>query len=383
MRRSGSRITLLSVLFLLAAGAAGPALAQGLVLSPPGDNQRATVTQQIGPVNVTVDYSSPRVVLRGQDRKGKIWGGLVPYGLSDLGYNDCPKCPWRAGANMNTTFAVDHDVQVEGQTLPAGKYGLHMIPGETEWTVVFSKDSNSWGSYWYDPKEDALRVVVKPAKSEYHEWLTYEFTVREPEKATLALMWEEREVPVRIAVPNAKELWVASIRSQLRAGLGFDGRYLQEAADWCVQNKVNLPQALTWAEKAMTPAVGGSETFSTLSTLWRAQLANGKETEAAKTLERALANPTANPIAIHTLGRQLQAEGRNDEAVRVYQMNAKRFPGQWPVNVGLMRAYAMTGDRKKALDYARLAAAEAPDPQNRKNLQNMVKLLEEGKDIPQ
>jgi len=363
--------------------AAGPALAQGLVLSPSGDNQRASVTQQIGPVKVTIDYSSPRVVLRGQDRKGKIWGQLVPYGLSDLGYNDCKSCPWRAGANMNTTFAVTHDVQVEGKPLPAGTYGLHMIPGEAEWTVIFSKDSHSWGSYWYDPKEDALRVTVKPAPSEYHEWLTYEFTEREPEKATVALKWEGLQVPIRIAVPNAKELWVASLRSQLRAGLGFDGRYLQEAADWCLRNKVDLPEALAWAEKAMTPDVGGSETFSTLTTLWRAQLANGRDADAAKTLEKALASPTATPVSIHYLGRQLQAEGKKDEAIRIYQLNAKRFPKQWPVNVGLMRAYAAMGEKKKALDYAKLAAAEAPDPINKKNLENMVKLLEEGKDIPQ
>jgi len=377
--RSCVRPVLALALFALLA--AGPAAGQGLVVSPSGDNQRATVTQQIGPVKATVDYSSPRVALRGQDRKGKIWGQLVPYGLSDLGFNDCKNCPWRAGANMNTTFAVTHDVQVEGKPLPAGTYGLHMIPGEAEWTVIFSRNSSSWGSYWYDPKEDALRVTVKPVKSEYHEWLTYEFTEREPEKATVALKWEELSVPVRIAVPNAKELWVASIRSQLRAGLGFDGHYLQEAADWCLQNKVNLPEALAWAEKAMTPAVGGSETFSTLSTLWRAQLANGKEAEAAKTLERALANPTATPVAIHYLGRQLQAEGKKDDAIRVYQMNAKRFPNQWPVNVGLMRAWAAAGDRKKALEHAKLALAQAPDPQNRKNLENMVKLLEEGKEI--
>ena len=377
--RSCVRPVLALALFALLA--AGPAAGQGLVVSPSGDNQRATVTQQIGPVKATVDYSSPRVALRGQDRKGKIWGQLVPYGLSDLGFNDCKNCPWRAGANMNTTFAVTHDVQVEGKPLPAGTYGLHMIPGEAEWTVIFSRNSNSWGSYWYDPKEDALRVTVKPVKSEYHEWLTYEFTEREPEKATVALKWEELSVPVRIAVPNAKELWVASIRSQLRAGLGFDGHYLQEAADWCLQNKVNLPEALAWAEKAMTPAVGGAETFSTLSTLWRAQLADGKETEAAKTLERALANPTATPVAIHYLGRQLQAEGKKDDAIRVYQMNAKRFPNQWPVNVGLMRAWAAAGDRKKALEHAKLALAQAPDPQNRKNLENMVKLLEEGKEI--
>ena len=121
------------------------------------------------------------------DRRGKIWGDLVPYGMSDLGFNGCASCPWRAGANENTTFTVTHDVQVQGQKLPAGTYGLHMIPGKDEWTIIFSKDANAWGSYWYDAKNDALRVKTKPAKSEYHEWLTYEFTERDPAKATVAL----------------------------------------------------------------------------------------------------------------------------------------------------------------------------------------------------
>jgi len=197
----------------------------------------------------------------------------------------------------------------------------------------------------------------------------------------VALKWEELQVPVRIAVPNVNDLWVEGLRSQLRAGLGFSWQYLQEAADWCVQNKVNLPEALQWAEKALTPAVGGSENFSTLSTLWRAQEANGKSGDAAKTLEKALSSPTATPISMHGLARQLQAAGKNAEANKIFFANAKRFPGQWPVNVGLMRAYAFQGDKKKALEYAKLAAAEAPDPVNKKNLENLVRRLEEGKDI--
>ena len=367
-------------LFVLAA--AGPALAQGLVITPSGDNERAAVTQQIGPVKVTVDYSSPRVVLNGQDRKGKIWGGLVPYGLSDLGYNNCPKCPWRAGANMNTTFAVDHDVKVEGQALPAGKYGLHMIPGETECGGCLFTDSNSWGSYWYDPKEDALRVTVKPSKSEYHEWLTYEFPVREPDNATVAMKWEELQVPIRITVPDAKELWVKDLRSQLRAGMGFSWQNLQQAADWCVQNKVDLPEALQWAEKAMTPDVGGSENFSTLSTLWRAQVANGKDAEAAKTLEKALASPDATPTAIHGLGRQLQAQKNYAEANKIFFANAKRYPGKWPVNVGLMRAYAYDGNLKKALEYAKLAAARGARPAQQEEPRGPGQAARGGKELP-
>ncbi len=375
------RVRLVPSLALLAPLAAAPALAQGLTLPPSGDNQRQTVTQQIGPAKVTLDYSSPRVVLKGNDRRGKIWGQLVPYGMSDLGFNDCKSCPWRAGANMNTTFTVSDAVKVEGQPLPAGTYGLHMIPGEKEFTVIFSKDASSWGSFFYDPKQDALRVTVKPEKCEYHEWLTYDFTDREPAKATVALKWEELAVPIRIAVENAPELYVAGFRKDLKTDVGFYSSNWRAAASYCIENKVDLPQALAWAEKAVSDPNVGEENFQNLSTLWRAQVANGKTADAAKTLDKALNHPTAAPIPIHYLGRQLITEGKKDEALKVFQANAKRFPNQWPVNVGLMRGYAAVGDNKKALEYAKLALPQAPDPANRKSLENMVKLLQEGKNI--
>jgi hypothetical protein len=174
---SGAHLkTGLGALVLLVAFSVPSFGAQGLTFPPSGENPRSSVTQTIGPVQVTIEYSSPRVVRGSNDRRGKIWGELVPWGLSDLGFNGCASCPWRAGANENTTFKTTHEVKVQGQPLPAGTYGLHMIPGQNDWTVIFSKDADSWGSFWYEPKQDALRVQTKPARGEYHEWLTYEFT---------------------------------------------------------------------------------------------------------------------------------------------------------------------------------------------------------------
>ena len=121
-----------TVLVCLVAGvAAASAQVPGLTMPPSGDNQRSGVTQHIGPVVVTIDYSSPNVHgPDGEDRAGKIWGDLVPYGMATLGYGTCgADCPWRGGANENTVFAVSHDVEIEGQKLPAGRYGLHFIPG--------------------------------------------------------------------------------------------------------------------------------------------------------------------------------------------------------------------------------------------------------------
>ncbi|MEA2488533.1 MAG: hypothetical protein QOH21_325, partial [Acidobacteriota bacterium] len=136
-----------------AAALAPAALAQNLTLPPSGDNQKSTVAQNIGPVRVSIDYSSPNVHgPSGEDRRGKIWGTLVPYGLTNLGFGTCKECPWRAGSNQNTVFTVSNDVTIEGQPLPAGRYGLHMIVNPDEWTLIFSKNADSWGSFYYDAK---------------------------------------------------------------------------------------------------------------------------------------------------------------------------------------------------------------------------------------
>jgi tetratricopeptide (TPR) repeat protein len=278
---------------------------------------------------------------------------------------------------------VTHDVKVQGQPLPAGTYGLHMIPAQDEWTVVFSKDASSWGSFWYDSKQDALRVKTKPGKSEYHEWLTYEFTEREPAKATVALKWEELQIPLSITVDNPNQLWVDNMRTDLRGFAGFFWQNWQQAAAFCAQNKINLPEGLKWAERAVSDPTwsGGQENFTTLSTLSRLQSLNGREQESAKTFDKAINHPTADPLQIHVAARQLLTDGKKEEALKVFQLNAKRFPNKWPVHVGLMRGYAAVGDRKKALEEARLALAQAPDEPNKKNLQNLIKQLEEGKDI--
>jgi len=240
---------------------AAPAYAQGLTTPPSGDNQRSNVRQQIGPVTVSVDYSSPRVSRNGNDRRGKIWGQLVAYGMSDIGFNNCKSCPWRAGANENTVFTTSHDVKVQGQLLPKGSYGLHMIPGKEKFTLIFSKNTTSWGSFFYDPKEDALRVDTTPVKSAaYHEWLTYEFTEREPAKATAALEWEDLAVPFTISVDNAPQIYADTMKEELRGSTGFDWHNYQQAADYAVQHKVALTDGLNWAERATNPSSAGRRT---------------------------------------------------------------------------------------------------------------------------
>lgn len=367
----------------LAATLAPAALAQNITLPPNGDNQVASVTQGIGLVRVTIDYSSPDVHgPDGADRRGKIWGTLVPYGVIDDPFGTCTECPWRAGSNQNTVFTVSHDVKIEGQPLPAGRYGLHMIAAKDPepWTVIFSKNADSWGSYFYDPKEDALRVQVKPAKSDYHEWLTYEFTDRRPDKATVALKWEDLQVPFTIQVDNVTDLYLARIRNELRNFTGFTWQSWNAAAQYALQQK-RFNEALEFAEAGARRQFIGQENFQTLSTLARAQEGVGKTAEAKATRDKALSHPSASVLDLHGYGRQLQIAGKKEEALAVFELNAKRHPNTWPVHVGLARGYSAVGRYKDALKHAKLALAQAPDDVNRRSLEAAVKKLEEGKDM--
>jgi hypothetical protein len=374
-----------TVAVLAAALIAVPVLvsAQTVTLPPSGKNQKASVSQWIGPVEVNVTYNAPKVTAPdGTDRTGKIWGQLVPYGMANLGFGTCgDQCPWRAGANENSVFRVSHDVKVEGQPLPAGSYGLHMIPGQDEWTIIFSKNSTSWGSFYYNAAEDALRIKVKPKKCEYNHWLTYEFIERLPDRATVALKWEYLQVPWTITVDNANELYVEKLRLELRTQPGFNWQGWQEAADFCFDNKVNLKEGLVWAQNAVSLPFIGLENFFTLRTLANLQGANGLTAEAEKTFQKVINYPGATPIQLHQYGRQLLAAGEKEKALSVFEANAKLHPNAWPVNVGLARGYAAVGRTKEALKYAKLAVQQAPDELNKKNLQKMVEDLESGKTV--
>jgi len=368
---------------LLVLAPAAPARAQDVTLPPSGDNEKCTVVQHIGPASVTVDYSSPDVhAPDGSDRRGKIWGTLVHYGYSEETFGTCgKKCPWRGGANENTVIRFSHPMTVEGKPIAAGAYGLHFLAGETEWTVIFSKNSTSWGSYFYDESEDALRVTVKPAKAPYREWLTYEFIDRHPDKTVLALAWEDLQVPITIAVPDIAELYYQTLRNELKDSPGFDYHGWQQAADYLVQAKVHLDVAEQWAKTAVDGPFIGEQNFTTLRSLAEAQKANGKVAEGKATMEKALAHPAAGPFDIYGYARPMIGEGHAEEALKVFQAAAKRMPGTWPLDLGIARAYSAMGNYKTALKYARTSLSLAPDQANKDNVTRMIARLEKGEDM--
>jgi hypothetical protein len=190
MKRCGLTFGLvLCLALLLALPSAG--FAQESKVRP---SLKGSVTQRLGTDgDITIDYSRPGVKGR------KIWGDLVPYGLAPgTKYSKDKPYPWRAGANENTTIEFKKNVLVEGKPLPAGKYGLHMIPSEKDWIIIFSKNSTAWGSYTYDQAEDALRVTVTPVKAPHQEWLEYGFDDLAGTSATAYLRWEQLKVPFKI-----------------------------------------------------------------------------------------------------------------------------------------------------------------------------------------
>lgn len=348
-----TRSALLALTTLLPAA---PLLAQSNAVSVPRESQRALVGQTLGVTDVTVRYHRPLVKGR------KVWGGIVPYGEV-----------WRAGANENTVFEVTDDVTIEGQPLPRGAYGLHMIPTADAWTVIFSKNHTSWGSYFYDKAEDALRVTVKPVAAESREALTYEIVDVTPDSAVVTLRWEKLAVPFRVQA-NVKESALAAMRRDLRGLRAFDWMGWNDAAAWCLEQKTNLDEALKWADKS----IENEERFENLETKSGLLAALGKPAEAKAMMDKAIAK--ANAGQLHNYARQLLRDKKTQEALKLFEMNVARNPDVWFVRTGLARGQSATGDFKNAAKSMKEALAKAPADQ-KPRIEGLVKKLEAGQDI--
>jgi tetratricopeptide (TPR) repeat protein len=258
---------------------------------------------------------------------------------------------------------------------------LHMIPGPEEWTVIFSKNSTAWGSFFYDSSEDALRVNVKPRKHAYREWLAYEFTTRRPTEATAELQWEELAVPWTIKVANTDDIYVTKLRQELTNVPGFNYQSYVAAAQFCAQSGTHLEDGLKWAEAAISLPFIGQTNFDTLSTKALILSKLGRDQEAKSAMQTALRQPGTTPMQIHQYGRQLLGAKKNDEALEVFKLNSERNGDAWPVHVGLARGFAAVGDNRQALEHARKALTQAPDDLNKKSLEAMIKALSEGQSI--
>jgi hypothetical protein len=351
--------------------------AQNLTTAPDGGNKKASVSERIGITDVTIHYDRPGV----KGREGKIWGALVHHGYKDLGFGTSNAAPWRAGANENTTFTFSTDVMIEGKPLKAGTYGFFIAMGETDATLIFSNNSTSWGSFFYNENEDALRVTVKTMTlNESVERLKYEFMDQTDNSAVVALLWEKMKIPFKIEVDYIKTQ-VESFRRELRSSEGFGSDAWVQAVNFCVEHNTNLDEALQWSDYAINGQFVGQKNFKTLSA--RASVLNklNRDGEADVLMKEAM--PLATMQELHAYGRQLMRQKKFPEALEAFKLNAQKNPNVFTTNMGLMRGYSANGDYKTALKYAKAAQLQAPDKGNQDALEKYIPMLEAGKDINQ
>jgi len=353
----------------------GTAIGQ-LTSLPRGGNKRATVSEEIGITDVIIRYSRPGV----KKREGHIWGELIPTGFSQLGYGFKNPTPWRAGANENTTIEFTTDVKVEGRTLSAGKYGFFVAYDPSECTLIFSKNSTSWGNFFYDSTEDALRVKVKPGKTDKSvEWLKYEFTEQTSSSATIQLQWEKVTIPFRVDVDVIK-MQLASFRKELRGGVALPGYWQpwNEAASYCLANHTNLEEALLWADSATSSIFGGTRNFETWQTKAAILDSLGRKAEGEEAMKRAMSY--VDDLQGYVYGCTLVNAKRPQEAFEIFKMIYDKFPNSLFTNIGMATGYSALGDYKTALTWA-LKALPLAKGGNKILIEGNIRDLQNGKDM--
>ena len=310
---------------------------QATELNLPRLSQRAQITQRVGLTDITIVYHAPLAGGR------ELFGKTVPYGQV-----------WRAGANENSTISFTDDVSVEGHALPAGTYGLHTLPTADQWTIIFSKNSTSWGSFSYDEKEDALRVNVKPQSGENEEALAYTFEDLKPDSTAVTMRWAKVAVPFHVSA-NVNTIVLSSIKNQLRSVGGFTWAGYDEAALWLLDTGENLDQAMQWEDRSIL----AEERFDNLLTKSEILAAQGKKDEATATKAKAL--EIASGYQLHAYGRGLQFQKKQDEGFAIFQVNIKKRPNEWYTHGEIARIASAKGDFPAAVKELNLALQTCPD----------------------
>ena len=359
-------VSFAAVLFVFALVAHAQVLSE-LSQPPNGDNQRAEVSQWIGPVKVSIEYHSPNVHGGGgKDRTGHIWGELVQYGFFDDGFGPSRATPWRAGANESTTISFSHDVKIGGKDVKAGTYALFLaLDKDGPWTWILSTNPG-WGSFQYDPKYDVLRVPATPKDAPYTEFMTYGFDERRPDSTVATLQWEKKRVDFKIDIPNVNDIYVVEMRRDLLGWAGFTNENWSNAAQFCAAHKINLEEALVWADKAINGpfrgAVPGQRTFITLRAKASVLNAMNRNADADAVMDEAIRLPGTEAIYVYSYGNSMLAAGRKDRAMQVFQFNRKQHPNDtFFTSLGLARGYTAVGDKQNAIKNWEAALQSVPD----------------------
>jgi len=320
-----------------------PAAVAQVPINLPQVSPAATVTQAVGLADFTVTYHRPAV------NKRKVWGDLVPYGEV-----------WRAGANENTTLTSTAPFTFGGKAVPAGTYGVHILPTADSWTFILSSQSKAWGSFSYDEKEDVVRATAKPeASPEFTEKLSWSFEDPNKNGTTLTIRWEKTKASVPITV-DSNAVTLASIRDQLRGLPRFSWQGWNQAANWCARNKTNLDEGVTWADRSITM----NATYQNLRTKADLLDLKGDATAAAELRKRA--QPLATEADINNQGYQLLGENKVDEAIAIFRKNTVDHPQSWNVWDSLGEGLDKKGDKAGAVENYSKALSMAPADQKKR-----------------
>jgi hypothetical protein len=310
-------------LLLFVMCAAQSASAQNQPLRLPRPSQKASVMQTVGVTDIRITYSRPGVKGRRilgdapasvaasgtATLDGMTMGGASAKGVPIVPYGHV----WRTGANEATVFEVSDNVLINGQTLPAGRYSLHTIPGRDEWAIIFNKDDGQWGSFEYDEKKDALRVKVKPQIiADNQEWLGFSFEPLTENSAQVNLRWEKVRVPFTVEVKDVNTLTIEKARAVISAAKPDDWQTPLQAANFAYQNKLSTAETKRWLDQSIKV----KETFGNVSLKARVLADEGKNAEAAAAGERAIRlgkENKANPQSIANMEKLVarwKAKGR-------------------------------------------------------------------------
>jgi len=307
-------------------------------ISLPDLSQEAEVSQRVGITDITIHYQRP--FTRGR----KIWGRVVPFGFNYLGFGTSRSAPWRAGADYNTTISFTHEVSIQGNKVPAGKYALFMAPEETgEVTII---------------DEDVLRFTVNSIdKDSSTEILTYSFNSVEPKSTTASLLWGTKEIPFKIDV-DVEGIVMKGIRNDLRNPKGFQQSTWDAAAQYALSIGQS-DQALEWVNASIEGNFFSKQTFNNISLKSRILQKQGKHEEANNMLEKAVS--LGNAEDLYKLGLGLMANGQLDAAIEVMQENVKNNDGAFPSHYGLARAYSANKEFDKALQALEKSGPDTPE----------------------
>lgn len=301
-------VAIFSLLFLSAA------VASAQVRPPiPRASQKATVSQTIGSTDVTITYSRPAVKGR------KVYGdwptavaGEATLDNQNTRPKDAPLVPWghvwRSGANEATLFVVADDVLINGQPLAAGKYSLHSVPGQDDWTFIFNKDDGQWGSFSYDAAKDALRVKAKPQwTNDSVELLTYDIDNVTDKTAQVNLRWEKLRVPFTVEVKDVVAATIGHLRTFVAAASPDDASPAFSAYNYARTNKY-ADDAAKWlavAVKASEKQVKKKADFANLRLRTNILIAAGKTKDAIAAGERAVVAGKAEKADVSALEKRI------------------------------------------------------------------------------